>query len=70
VIVITHEDEVAEHAKRIVRFRDGAIVSDTRTVAVSSMAPVVAAFGSETGRPEELFAVTRSPWDRPESTAP
>jgi putative ABC transport system ATP-binding protein len=30
VIVITHEDEVARHAKRVVRLRDGVIMSDDR----------------------------------------
>jgi putative ABC transport system ATP-binding protein len=30
VVVITHEDEVANRAKRIVRMRDGKIVSDTK----------------------------------------
>jgi putative ABC transport system ATP-binding protein len=30
VVVITHEHEVAEHAKRIIRMRDGRIVSDVR----------------------------------------
>jgi macrolide transport system ATP-binding/permease protein len=29
VIIITHEEEVAEHAKRIIRMRDGKILSDT-----------------------------------------
>ena len=29
VIVVTHEAEVANHARRILRFRDGAITSDT-----------------------------------------
>jgi len=28
VIVVTHEEEVAQHCKRIIRFRDGEIVSD------------------------------------------
>jgi len=28
VIVITHEPDIAEHAKRVVTFRDGRIVSD------------------------------------------
>ena len=28
VVVITHEDEVAHRAKRIVRMRDGKIISD------------------------------------------
>lgn len=30
VVVITHEDEVAHHAKRIIRMSDGRIVSDVR----------------------------------------
>lgn len=29
IILITHEEEVAEHARRIIRVRDGLIVSDT-----------------------------------------
>jgi putative ABC transport system ATP-binding protein len=29
VVLITHEDEVAEYARRVVRLRDGRIVSDT-----------------------------------------
>jgi putative ABC transport system ATP-binding protein len=33
VIVITHENEVARHARRIIRLRDGAIVADDRRVA-------------------------------------
>jgi putative ABC transport system ATP-binding protein len=30
VVVITHEEEVAEHAKRVVRMRDGRVRSDVR----------------------------------------
>jgi len=30
LVIITHEDEVAQHARRIVRLRDGRIVSDER----------------------------------------
>jgi putative ABC transport system ATP-binding protein len=30
IILVTHEDEVARHTKRIVRLRDGLIQSDTR----------------------------------------
>ncbi len=32
VIVVTHEDDIAEFTKRIVRFQDGHIVSDKRVV--------------------------------------
>jgi putative ABC transport system ATP-binding protein len=28
IIMVTHEDDIAEHAKRIIRMRDGVIVSD------------------------------------------
>ncbi len=31
VVIITHEQEVAERAKRVVRLRDGLVLSDTRT---------------------------------------
>ncbi len=30
IIMVTHEDEVAEHAKRVIRLRDGLIQSDTQ----------------------------------------
>ena len=30
IIVVTHEEEIAEHAQRIIRLRDGMIESDTR----------------------------------------
>jgi len=30
VVLITHEDEVATYARRVVRLRDGRIVSDER----------------------------------------
>jgi putative ABC transport system ATP-binding protein len=34
IILITHEDEVAAHAHRVIRVRDGAIVSDQRNDAI------------------------------------
>jgi putative ABC transport system ATP-binding protein len=39
VVVITHEDEVARHAKRIIKMSDGKIVSDTRQVGVHEPPP-------------------------------
>ncbi|MGD9958339.1 ABC transporter ATP-binding protein [Nocardioides sp.] len=39
LVVITHEDEVAHHAKRIIRMSDGRIVSDTRQVDVDQPPP-------------------------------
>ena len=32
IIMVTHEDEIAKHAKRIIRMRDGQIISDKRKV--------------------------------------
>ncbi|GAA1794334.1 ABC transporter ATP-binding protein [Actinomadura chokoriensis] len=39
IIVITHEDDVAAHAKRIVRLVDGRIVQDVRRAAVTAPPP-------------------------------
>jgi putative ABC transport system ATP-binding protein len=35
IILVTHEDELAQHASRVVRLRDGKIVSDARNHPVS-----------------------------------
>ncbi|MDX6256568.1 MAG: putative transport system ATP-binding protein [Frankiales bacterium] len=39
IVIITHEDDVATHAKRIVRLVDGEIVSDVRQAEVSGPPP-------------------------------
>ena len=39
VVVITHEHDVAARAKRVVRMRDGGIVSDTRQVPLQAPPP-------------------------------
>lgn len=36
IIVVTHEDEVAKRARRVVRMLDGRIISDTRNAAAST----------------------------------
>ena len=40
IVMVTHEEEVAEYAKRIIRMRDGKIVSDETRVAVKDTGPV------------------------------
>ena len=49
IVVITHEDEVAAHAKRVLRMRDGLIESDQRRVAGRRAAAALPAVG----RPRE-----------------
>ncbi len=39
VVLITHEPDVAEQTKRVVRLSDGAVVRDTRTLAVHDPPP-------------------------------
>ena len=35
IIMVTHEEEVAKYAKRIIRMRDGSIISDTRNEGIT-----------------------------------
>jgi putative ABC transport system ATP-binding protein len=46
IIVITHEEEVAHHAKRVVRMRDGRIVADRRVAAAADPPPRPAGAGA------------------------
>ena len=39
IIVVTHEEEVARHARRIIRIRDGLIASDERIALASAAVP-------------------------------
>ena len=41
LVVITHEDDVARRAKRVLRMRDGLVVSDERQVSVSDPPPAL-----------------------------
>ena len=43
IVVITHEDEVAHRAKRVLRMRDGVVIADDRTVAVHELPPALRA---------------------------
>ncbi|MFE4654129.1 ABC transporter ATP-binding protein [Streptomyces sp. NPDC056707] len=41
VVLITHEDEVARHAKRVIRLVDGQVVSDVRQASVDGPPPAL-----------------------------
>ena len=59
IVLITHEDDIAAHAKRVIRLVDGVIVEDTRLVPVEGMPPRMAA--AQPGRhaaPEAVAALT------------
>jgi len=43
VVLITHEPDVAEQAKRVIRLSDGEIVQDTRSLGVNDPPPPVGA---------------------------
>jgi len=47
IVVITHEDDVAKHAKRVIRLRDGEIISDVRQAAVNELPPLAALAAGE-----------------------
>jgi putative ABC transport system ATP-binding protein len=42
LVVITHEEQVAQHAKRVLHMRDGRIVSDERAARVAGPPPMLA----------------------------
>jgi putative ABC transport system ATP-binding protein len=42
VIVVTHEPDIATYAKRVIRFRDGRVVSDTRQTPASAAVDLAA----------------------------
>jgi putative ABC transport system ATP-binding protein len=45
LVVITHEEEVAAHAKRVLRMQDGKVLSGRRAAAVAGPPPVLRAAG-------------------------
>ncbi|HEV2640911.1 MAG TPA: ABC transporter ATP-binding protein [Actinocrinis sp.] len=46
IVVITHEDDIAAHAKRAIRLVDGLIVEDTRLAPAEGLPPRLAAHGA------------------------
>jgi putative ABC transport system ATP-binding protein len=47
IILITHEEDIADYAKRVVRLRDGLIIEDRRKVPVNAAPPLVASTTGE-----------------------
>jgi putative ABC transport system ATP-binding protein len=59
IVLITHEDDIAAHAKRVIRLVDGVIVEDTRLVPVEGMPPrMAAAQPARHAAPEVVAALT------------
>jgi putative ABC transport system ATP-binding protein len=52
IVIVTHSDEVAAYADRIITFRDGNIVADTKKRATHSDAPQVADFPASVEVPQ------------------
>ncbi|MBP1643089.1 MAG: macrolide transporter ATP-binding protein [Acidobacteria bacterium] len=46
ILLVTHETDVARHARRVIRLRDGLVESDTVTGGAAREAPAAAAAGS------------------------
>jgi ABC-type lipoprotein export system ATPase subunit len=57
VVLITHEPDVAEQSKRVIRLSDGQVVEDRRTLGVHDAPPALqhqkSAHGSRTARAVE-----------------
>ena len=47
IVMITHESDVAQHAKRIVRVKDGLIVGDARSAPIDAAPPMPGLIGHD-----------------------
>jgi putative ABC transport system ATP-binding protein len=47
IILITHEEDIAAYAKRVVRLRDGLIIDDRRRVPVDAVSPLAGRISGE-----------------------
>jgi putative ABC transport system ATP-binding protein len=56
IIMVTHEDDIAEHARRIIRMRDGQIITDTPSERMKDAPPAVVGLGLGSGLPGSQLA--------------
>ena len=56
IIMVTHEDDIAEHARRIIRMKDGQIISDGPSERMKDAPPQVVGLGLGTGIPGSALA--------------
>ena len=56
--MVTHEDDIAEHARRIIRMRDGQIISDGPSERMKDASPQVVGLGVGSGLQGAALAAT------------
>lgn len=56
IIMVTHEDDIAEHARRVIRMRDGQIISDAPSERMKDAPPSVVGLGLGSGLPGSHLA--------------